>query len=297
MSQSPTSLAGWDFTSANSAKNQPTLILRSYESLPEPDPAGPSHCHDVVLGVDTEIRDNLADTPLGSHPSITVDLSDGGITQGLLKFDLRNVRIVKSATLNLFTVSSTSGNISAYRMIQSWDQCSSTWDSFKGDFGVQPDGVMAYSKISFQLVAPQSGTLASVDVTADVKSWVSGDASDNQGWVFRTDSKDGWDFLSFESPWGRPTLTICETSCCGKGSASNDATVIIGVVCACASLISLILVVLVYRVIRRKGWHFFFCEIPYAMLPTVVRDRNSNTLLELGGIETSVKHPLHSSSD
>lgn len=81
-------------------------------------------------------------------------------------------------TLELLTISSTLGSISAYKMIQAWNK-NSLWNDFGGD-GVQPDGVDAATDLSFRIHRPQSGSLVTMDVTADVMCWLSGEP--NEGW-------------------------------------------------------------------------------------------------------------------
>lgn len=81
-------------------------------------------------------------------------------------------------TLEPFTISLTSGSISAYRMAQAWNE-NSVWNDLGGD-GVQWDEVEAATDPSFRFHKPQSGSLVRVNVTADVMSWLSGEP--DEGW-------------------------------------------------------------------------------------------------------------------
>lgn len=145
------------------------------------------------LAVNADLRSAFPDTPLASTPVqgantvIWVDLSlsfaQRSETIGLLRFLLDGLVSVRKATLQLFTVSSTSGTVSAYRMKQAWD-ATATWNQFGFD-GIQNDGVEAESVASFALVAPSGNSFVTTDVTADIQYWL--DFPDqNWGWVFLT---------------------------------------------------------------------------------------------------------------
>ncbi|MEM6253561.1 MAG: glycerophosphodiester phosphodiesterase family protein [Cyanobacteria bacterium P01_D01_bin.156] len=148
---------------------------------------------------DNNIVASAPDAPGGDVVDISVDLNDGGApTNGLLRFNnivLPEGATLESASLSVYTNSASDGTISAFQMLQAWDD-SSTWNSFGGD-GIQADGVEAATETSFTLEQPTDETLLNIDVTADVEAWLANPDS-NQGWVFLNDSGDGWDFWSSE---------------------------------------------------------------------------------------------------
>ncbi|MEO1350363.1 MAG: glycerophosphodiester phosphodiesterase family protein [Cyanobacteria bacterium J06635_15] len=171
----------------------------------------------TAFTVSTDVTDNniLAgdpDTPGGDVVDITVDLDDGGTpTQALLQFnDLAGVpdgATLESAFLTVYTNSDSDGTVSAFRMLQAWDD-SSTWNSFGGD-GVQSDDLEASSVASFTIPQPADETLLNIDVTEDLEFWLA-NPDQNFGWAFTNDSGDGWDFWSseFEDPALVPQLTL-----------------------------------------------------------------------------------------
>ena len=170
----------------------------------------------LTNAIDNNIRGDAPDTPGGSVVDITVDLSDGGFpTQGLLQFSditIPEGATLESATLSVYTNSSSGGTVSAFRMLQAWDD-SSTWNSFGGD-GVQADGTEASSETSFTIPQPVDETLLNLDVTADVEFWLD-NPDQNFGWAFTNDSGDGWDFWSSEftdNPTLVPQLTLTFSS-------------------------------------------------------------------------------------
>lgn len=160
---------------------------------------------------DNNILAGAPDTPGGDETDISVDLNDGGTpTQALLQFNNFSIpegATLESATLTVFTNSASDGNISAFRMLQDWNN-DSTWNSFGGD-GVQADGTEAATDASFIIEQPVDETLLSIDVTEDIAFWLE-NPDQNQGWVFLNDSGDGWDFNSSESddPALVPQLTL-----------------------------------------------------------------------------------------
>ncbi|MEO1480026.1 MAG: DNRLRE domain-containing protein, partial [Bacteroidota bacterium] len=204
----------WDFSSAQSNLQPPRLAIRTSPVAPTRAPvsptsypvAAPTGVYEAELktATDAEIRSNRPNDNLGNAPAITVDLSDGGVTQGLLKFDLTGILGATKATLELFTTSPTSGTISAYRMLQSWKE-DSTWNTF-GFNGVQNNGVQAALEPSFTFSQPRGGELLKLDVSEDVQFWTNGGV--NEGWVFISDSNDGWDFMSAQSEAFVPTLKL-----------------------------------------------------------------------------------------
>ena len=192
------------FNSQQGPLRPPTLVIGQ--------PLPPIYKTNWNIGVDTEVRSNYPNTPLGLADRISVDLSDGvnpdgtrANTNGLVKFDLTGLQSVRKVILQIFTVSPTSGTISAHRMIQPWDQ-TATWNKYGGD-GIQNDDVEAQRVPSFQWVAPRFAEYLQADVTNDVKFWLE-NPDQNQGYVFLTDSNDGWDFTTIESGIFRPVLFL-----------------------------------------------------------------------------------------
>ncbi|MEO0986308.1 MAG: glycerophosphodiester phosphodiesterase family protein, partial [Cyanobacteria bacterium J06639_14] len=176
--------------------------------------------------VSTDATDNnifaeFPDTPGGDVTDISVDLDDGGFpTQALLQFNdiaLPEGVTLESASLTVFTNSASGGTVSAFRMLEAWDD-GSTWNSFGGD-GVQADGIEASSETSFTIPQPTDETLLTIDVTEDLEFWLA-NPDQNFGWVFTNDSGDGWDFNSSES--GDPALVPQLTLTFSGGSVVDE---------------------------------------------------------------------------
>jgi hypothetical protein len=168
---------------------------------------------------DTELHSNfLADTPLGSATSITMDNDDTGIAQGLLRFDniigtgpgrLPPGSTILSATLTL-NQTDPGSSASFHRMLVPWDQASATWNSMLD--GITNDAfeaVIASDALSRNEVPNGPHVL---DVTASVQAWA--DGQENHGWGIRSTGTGGWDFTSSESV--TPPLLVIEfrSSCC-----------------------------------------------------------------------------------
>ena len=158
---------------------------------------------------DTEVSPGFPDTPLGSATTVHVDADQNGApTWGLLKFSLADFADISSATLSLYTTSSSDGTISAYRILVPWLEAEATWNSF-GTNGITLDDVVAASTPSFTITAPAGNTAVEVDVTLDVSAWIAEPADRNQGWVFVSDSTDDWNFAPKDDLGSQnPTLTI-----------------------------------------------------------------------------------------
>jgi hypothetical protein len=167
---------------------------------------------------DTYVQQVAPDSSAGgSDIEIRVDTSPagGGSTlaapeQGLLRFeDLFGVSLgqvplgstIESATLRLNTSNTSPGPIGLYRMTLDWNE-SATWNSLVD--GVTP-GIDALLTPT-QVFAPTELGLTSLDVTADVQAWSSGQA--NYGWALLTEQDNGWDFASSEAGVFPPELTI-----------------------------------------------------------------------------------------
>lgn len=149
---------GWDFTTVESTLNPPILRIRSTDVLPAVAPTLQPNflfSHYIFIAIDTELLANDPSTSYTNETSISVDVSSGeGVTQSLLKFGLSAVSAEDLpgdviAMLSLFTVSSTSRSITAYKMIQAWDE-DATRNDFGGD-GVEPNGVEAATMHSIKI--------------------------------------------------------------------------------------------------------------------------------------------------
>jgi len=153
-----------------------------------------------TTAIDNNLVENEPDTPGSDVVDISVDQEDdGGRTQALLEFSdfsIPDGAILESATLRIFTNNPTNGPVSAYRMLEDWDN-DSTWSSFDGD-GVQPDGFEAVEEASATFFNPDDNAFVNLDVTEDIQFWLE-NPDQNNGWILINDSTDGWDFDSSES--------------------------------------------------------------------------------------------------
>ena len=164
--------------------------------------------------LDMELRDASPDTVFDGASQVTVDMSDGGVVQGIMKF--KNIieaipgnAVIANAELRILTTGSSGGDQSFYRMLKEWpDAC--TWNSI-GSTGVTPDGAVAADTADGSVNSPSSGEYAYLDVTQSVKAWV--DGAPNYGWGIINSSTDGWDFYASEASvaTNRPKLSIYYT--------------------------------------------------------------------------------------
>ena len=164
--------------------------------------------------VDLEIRDASPDTVFDGTASMSVDMSDSGVVQGMMRFrDIidaipADAEIV-SAELQVLTSSSSDGTQSFYRMLTDWpDAC--TWNDLSGD-GITPDDVEATADAEATVSSPVSGEFTYIDVTESIAAWVAG--APNYGWGIINSSTDGWDFNTAENDVleERPKLTVYYT--------------------------------------------------------------------------------------
>jgi hypothetical protein len=125
-----------------------------------------------------------------------------------------------------------------YALLQPWDANTTTWNSWTN--GIQADGVKA--ALSPTAVAGNStgdpnvqGGYHAIDLTADVRAWVSGSLANN-GWVVIpwTNGNDGWGINGSESVTerDRPQLRIYFT-------AATSGAIRIGSISRGASSVSL----------------------------------------------------------
>ncbi len=176
-------------------------------------------------GEDAEIRSNLADVPDGNDPTISVDQSDGGVTEGLIKFDnlIGNApgqipfgSTITNAVLEVTRTSPTSGTILLSRMLVDWSEDTVTWDDFSGitfEFGNQTVTGGVANDGTEALALPDAGVtnppvVSQYNVSQTVQAWANGEG--NFGWVIRNTSGDGWDFATSEqgNPSLRPRLIV-----------------------------------------------------------------------------------------
>ena len=164
--------------------------------------------------LDMEIRSASPDSAFDGTESVSVDMADGGVVHGMVKFKNLiasipdNAEIV-SAELQVLTTSSSDGTQSFYRMLTDWPEAC-TWSALGGD-GVSPDGAEATAEAEATAGSPSSGELTYIDVTESVKAWAAG--VPNYGWGIINSSTDGWDFYASETATQsyRPQLTVYYT--------------------------------------------------------------------------------------
>ncbi len=161
---------------------------------------------------DAEIHSNAqADTALGAATSVTVDLDDAGIAQGLLRFNdlfgpgenqISAGTVIINATLILNQTDPGSA-ARFHRMLVNWDQATVTWNSLTN--GVTADGVEAVgTPDGISVSEPFPNGPMHVDVTPSVQAWA--DGSPNYGWAILSTGTGGWDFSSAES--GTPPILV-----------------------------------------------------------------------------------------
>ena len=164
--------------------------------------------------VDLELRDASPDDVFDGTESVSVDMEDGGVVHGMIRFKevisaIPEGAQIASAELQVLTTSDSDGEQSFYRMLQDWPEAC-TWNTLGGD-GVTPDGVEATKEAEASIDQPGSGELAFIDVTTSVAAWMNG--APNYGWGIVNSSTDGWDFYSSEHDVmeQRPKLTVYYT--------------------------------------------------------------------------------------
>jgi hypothetical protein len=169
---------------------------------------------------DTELRSDEPDTSHGNANSITVDLDDGGVTQGLIQFEnlfgnaagqIPLGSTITSASLTVFVIdtSGSSAQVTLHRMLTDWNEAS-TWNSLTD--GVSLNDVEAAVVADSTLADPDvNGFQTFTGLAGAVQAWANG--ADNHGWVIVIDSTNGWDFRTSEHSTvaQRPALTISFT--------------------------------------------------------------------------------------
>ncbi len=151
---------------------------------------------------DAYIADNRPDKNYGGQPIGVAGAVNGGVRQGLLRFDLSAIpagSTVSSATMSLVRQGALSAPLNAHQVLASWSEADVTWNSLGG----------AYSpSIAAQVPAQQGGpTLITFDLTALAGSWLS---AGNNGLLLEQAS-GLTQYRSSEHPQvnERPKLDIC----------------------------------------------------------------------------------------
>ncbi len=173
---------------------------------------------------DTVLYSVDPDQNFGTEGSISPDQQDAnGVRQGLVRFsniigDTGN-QIPLGAKINSATFvvevindSNSAMQMSLYRMLQDWNEATSTWNSFGQIGGVQasegeasnlpPDSILFDPDTS-----ANSATAGIFSVKRSLEYWAAGE--DNLGWMIESASTNGWDFRTKEGPLSeRPKLTV-----------------------------------------------------------------------------------------
>jgi hypothetical protein len=175
--------------------------------------------------VDTQLRQAAPTTNYGSSSTdLLVDAATAGqnnTSQALLRFDnlfgslpsqIPNGAQILEATLVLESTNPGAGG-RLHRMLVPWS-AASTWSSLAN--GIQTDNIEARSAyeafVGSEALTPlvPIANRLSLDVTADLQAWSSGEI--NRGWAFVpwTNGTDGWAFAPSESALrdARPNLVI-----------------------------------------------------------------------------------------
>lgn len=153
--------------------------------------------------VDLELRASSPDTVFDGNYEMTVDMEDGGVVHGMMRFKnlfgrglglIPPEAVIDQAELRVWTSGSTGNDVSFHRMLTDWpDAC--TWNSLGGD-GVTPDDVEAASAADDVLHEPKSDNFHFVDVSNSLLAWQ--DEAGNYGWGIINSGTDGWDVITSE---------------------------------------------------------------------------------------------------
>lgn len=152
------------------------------------------------------------------NTSLTIDQDSNdfggpGVSHGLLRFtDFQSPAeaVVRSARLEFFTTSATTGPVDVYGMTVDWTTAT-TWSSLGGD-GLTP-GVETLAVPGGSQIDIVEGMSVSFDVTSIVAEWLRG--TPNFGFGVINQSGDGWDIRTADSPDGlelAPRLVVEFTS-------------------------------------------------------------------------------------
>ena len=178
-------------------------------------PAAFRQDHDGYFGTfDTELHSgSSADLFMGDNESITPDLDDAGVAQGLLRFDdlfggasnqIPQCASIISAMLRLYTLDPGS-SVRMLRVNRPWNELS-TWNSLNE--GIDQTNGVETTVTDAILDVRQDDAFVEVDVTQAIQ-----DAANLRlsfGWAFLSTGTDGWTFATSEHTNAaiRPALTI-----------------------------------------------------------------------------------------
>ena len=203
------------------------LVIEVYRSLDQPTytlletialgPSASSSLAEFQQGaggyqhtVDTMLLEHEPRTSQAHVAELTVDRDrpalSGKRAQVLLRFEqiiggqagqIPSGARISDATLLVYGANKLRyGDVRLHRMLKSWSAASTFADL---EEGVSPDDAEAARGFDAVFLAdPQDEVWHEIDVTASLQAWVERGQS-NHGWVFLTDSRDGWGFRSSES--------------------------------------------------------------------------------------------------
>jgi hypothetical protein len=171
----------------------------------------------------------------GQDPVIRVDQAKGTSVgppqQGLIRFDdmfgaamgqvpLGSQIFDAFLTLNVSNTAS-GGDIRFFRMLQDWEQVTSSWESPQGAMGaviqngVTPDGFEATAKSDAVVTEPGKAGRVQIPLNVEtIQSWANGSLANN-GWSIVSNSPSLWSFNSSEAflpGTFKPELTILYTA-------------------------------------------------------------------------------------
>jgi hypothetical protein len=198
-------------------------------------PAGSTRASATEEALTTCVTLNAAADALLSNPPIDQNfgtlqtLRVGGKDESLIRFNLASIptaAAVNSATLQIYiSGSGSNGQVNLHRALAPWTETSVTYATFGQSY--DPVLIAAFTTTS-------SNSSKSIDLTAQVKSWVS-NAQANNGVLLETPSDKKAILVSREggTPSQRPQLQVCYTvpddhctpnPCQNAGACQNTAT-------------------------------------------------------------------------
>jgi hypothetical protein len=171
----------------------------------------------------------------GQDPVIRVDQAKGTSVgppqQGLIRFDdmfgaamgqvpLGSQIFDAFLTLNVSNTAS-GGDIRFFRMLQDWEQVTTSWESPQGAMGaviqngVTPDGFEATAKEDARVTEPGKAGKVQIPLNVEtIQAWANGSLANN-GWSIVSNSPSLWSFNSSEAFLAgtfKPELTILYTA-------------------------------------------------------------------------------------
>jgi hypothetical protein len=153
---------------------------------------------------DTRIAERWPDRNYGTQPSACAGNVAGAAREMLVAFDLGSIPSGADVTRATITVHrSTSGvaRISAHRVTSSWDERSTTWQTFAGALDSEPIAVAS--------LEADAGSMVTFDVTELVRGWQTG-AYPNYGIALRQlAAVTGFTTSESDDVSARPQLDVC----------------------------------------------------------------------------------------